>query len=334
MPFLVARFKAYKKLISMGVSAQAPAPGPVAELNSKVLLPRFFSEFAEFYKNVNRLKLQRCITSTVESIIHAADWQAASKRDQMRLLDLQGPGASAAVCAIPNNPATSRTDLEWVLSNRDRYGMVLDPTCTHCGACGHAFTCPEEQSTHFHSCIKYRKTTVNDRHDGIGKHTCTIGRHAGLHTTWEKRPDSGSRMRPDGGFHLSDGTLLTDTTCRHPVTNTAMRIVNFKPGKVLDDACKGKITDYKTFAERAGASFLPLAISVYGRFHKDYLIFLKKLSWEAINNGVLSDDKERIAFYRQSVAEISVLRAKYNARILIRGLQDSRSRRWELAHRD
>jgi hypothetical protein len=274
------------------------------------------------------LKLQHAITGVVEANVDQADYRNASKRDRMRMMDLRGPGASAAMLAMPNCAATTLTNLEYTLSARNRYGMALDLNCTHCGACGHEFLYPEEQTTHFQCCVKYRKTTVNNRHDAVGKHTTTIGRRAGAHTSWEKRPDNGSRKRPDGGYHLSDGTILTDTTIRHPVTPTTMKVARPKLGSVLNTAVKGKVKKYKELARQEGARFTTLAISAYGHFHKDHLVFLKKLSWEALSNGVLHSERERVVFYRQAVSEIAVTLDRMNAKIFIRGLQDSRSRRW------
>ena len=99
---------------------------------------------------------------------------------------------------------------------------------------------------------------------------------AGIHTTWEKRPDNGSRKRPDAGYQTSTGTVETDTTIRHPVSNTAMRVVRFKRGAVLNAAVKEKIRKYEELARDEGSRFTALAISAYGHFHKD-------------NIGVLSD---------------------------------------------
>ena len=112
-----------------------------------------------------------------------------------------------------------------------------------------------------------------------------------------------------------------------------MKVVHPKFGAVLDAAVKGKVKKYKELARDEGARFKTLAISAYGHFHKDYLIFLKRLSWEAIANGTIHSDRERVEFYRQSVAEIAVTLERMNAKIFIRGLQDSRSR-WLLARRD
>jgi hypothetical protein len=330
LPFLVARYDAHKALVTQGVKSQPDAPGPVAAPNGALLLPRSVSEFAVFYAGINktRLKLQRALTQTIEASTHRADMRSAPKPDFVRLLDLSGQGASAGLLAVPNSAETTMTDPEYTFTARNRLGMSLDPDCTHCGACGHRFLRAEEQATHFQSCVKFRKTTVNDRHDAVGKTTCTIGRKAGAATNWEKRPDSGSRKRPDGGYHLSDGTFLTDTTVRHPATNTALKVVRPKRGAVLVAAVKGKTKKYKELAKQEGARFVTLAISAFGHFHKDYLIFLKKLSWEAVANYVALSERDRVDFYVQSVRQISVVLHKMNAKIFARGLMESRSHRW------
>ena len=332
LPFLVARYEAHKALVAQGVKSQ-DAPGPVAAPNDTLLLPRNISEFADFYAGINRtrLKLQRVITQKIEAYTHRADLRAVSKPDYVRLLDLSGQGASAVLFAVPNSADTTMTDPEYTLTVRNRLGMALDPDCTHCGACGHQFLIPEEQATHFQSCIKYRKTTVNNRHDSVGKATCTIGRKAGAATNWEQKPDNGERKRPDGGYHLPDGTVLTDTTVRHPATNTALKVVRPRRGAVLVGALKVKTRKHKDFAKREGARFVTLAISAFGHFHKDYLIFLKKLSWVALANYVVHNERDRVNFYVQSVRQISVVLHKMNAKIFARGLMDSHSHRWRRA---
>ena len=124
---------------------------------------------------------------------------------------------------------------------------------------------------------------------------------------------------------------MTDITIRHPTTPTAMNVVHPKIGAVLADAFKRKTRQYKELARSEGARLVPLAISAFGHFHKKHLLFLKRLSWEALNNGVVHDERERRAFYKQAVREIAVLLGKMNAKIFIRGLRDSRFRRWNMA---
>jgi len=335
LPFVAARVDIYKHLKSLGVLAQSGQRANSDNPSDKgPWLPSSVKEFSDFYAGisgdfyagVSGIKLQRCITAVVEDAKDADEWLTATKLEKMRLLDLRGRGPSVFLSAIPNSAATVITDRDWLFAARFYLGLPPDPFCTHCGACGFRFARDNsDQATHYMCCVKYRRLTVTMRHDALGQHGCVLGRRAGVAAAWEPPPDSGARDRPDGVFHFVGDTLYTDTTVRHAYTPSAMKVVNFKPGAVLESAVKGKKKHYCPFAKENGGRFAALAISTHGRFHEDFLIFIKKLSWEALNNGVVLSEKQRRRFLIQAVAELSIILQRQNAKILYRCVLNSRS---------
>jgi hypothetical protein len=112
----------------------------------------------------------------------------------------------------------------------------------------------------------------------------------------------------------------------HPTTNTALKVVNPKPGAAVNAAARRKVSKYKELCAVEGLKpLIPLAISAFGRFHPSFSIFLKKISREALNNGAVVDEKQRVAFLRQAVTEVAVILQKGNARIIHRGVIESRA---------
>lgn len=342
--FVAARNAAYSRLVARGAKVQPPeilgSPGkyprfPEPDEPAPILLPRCPAEIQPFYASVRddkTFKLQKFLTRSIEDLTYAVDFNAASKEEQFRILDVRGYGASAWLLALPTSSYKRICDSHFSLALRYRFGIPIASGITHCGACLNPIR--NTVATHYNSCIKYRRTTVTSRHDALAKHSVRIGERAGAVAVWEPPPDRGVRKRPDASFFFSTHTAYTDTTVRDPTNNTALRRVAPKAGAVLDDAVTQKNGMYTTMSNREHAKFIALPYSTYGRFHAQTQKFVKDLATNASSCGLLkdSDPATQTAFVTEAVQELSCILQTRNAIIFNRGLKASRAFIWQRGH--
>ena len=208
------------------------------------------------------------------------------------------------------------------MAHRFRRDLLPDDNLSEC-ICGYNFTTPKALPSHFHSCVKYKRTSINQRHDRINNTVLAFCREAGISATFIPRdPSQNDRRVPDGRQWLERGLNYTDVTCRHPITATSLRYAK-RVGRILDIAVLGKHKKYELWATNREASFCALAINSYGVISAEFHDFLHEIAKHAVDNNLSPIDNKEM-FVNRMIQHIVVTLMKGNAWIYTKGIRDGK----------
>ena len=169
-----------------------------------------------------------------------------------------------------------------------------------------------------------RKRELNIRHNLIVSCHTAICNRASIPASNEPplRDASGKRLRPDGCQSFMEGTHLTDVTVRH---SCSASYIQKKQDwrKVAEGAKRVKVNRYArkdgqgqpvpaSVAALEGADFTALCIDSHGAMHADFCGFLRKVTREAVLNGICDPDLYA-QYYSNLCTEIGVCLIKGNA---------------------
>ena len=248
----------------------------------------------------------------MEELLQQADQQTLA-----RIQSLRGPGASAWLQSIPKSQYLSFTNQEWLLAHRFRRDLIPQDDLKAC-ICGYDFTQQDACYSHWHTCPKYRRTTINHRHDTMHRLIQSFHHTAGIMTSDHLGREN--NLVPDG-LQLLEPPNYSDFTCRHPLAQSHLADAS-NPAKILDKAVMQKTKKYELWCQNRGATFTAHAILSYGMLSIELINHLKKVAKHAATccYSRISDYRK---YMREMVERISVTLAKCNAWIYRKGIMDS-----------
>ena len=216
--FVQARDKAYNTLRLWGTPV---SPAEEVLPDTKGLLPAVSRDIAKFYESIDPTsrKLQRLITRSIEELGHKADLADADTRTKALLRSCTGYSAGAWLCAIPSEASLRLQDTHFVVACLLRLSAPFScrARCHRCRAVLDPVTCVD----HFFSCQKNIPAHCTTRHRLLARLTVKQCERSGVTALYEKQPDWGEPLRPDGIQFFPAGQALTDTTVRHPTAKTS-----------------------------------------------------------------------------------------------------------------
>ncbi|HSG20760.1 MAG TPA: hypothetical protein VLA31_08330, partial [Burkholderiaceae bacterium] len=343
LPYEAAVLDCVDQLAAAGVRA---APGSVLEpnergqLNLQEIMPSSQSlqdselgtlhalgQFHSPAANDSGLKLQRAFMRSRNDHRYRQLMQSHDQAGRLRFESLSGPGAGLAFTINPGwDQAMAISNEELVDAARVRFGLpprgVQGLQRCLCGA--RLDDGSVDLTQHPLNCVNMRRR--QHRHDRLVHSTAALSRLSGVAATVEPRPESyGPRLRADLACTTLSGRVLTDITVRNPLAPTHMRNSVDANGRstVRQQAEQQKINKYREMAQREGARFYPLVLTVYGSMGKMFTDFLAILTTDAVRNGIVSERQSPV--YRLRLAarlQVELLRG--NAHAITRWIKECR----------
>ena len=185
--------------------------------------------------------------------------------------------------------------------------------------------------THFHSCLKYKRTSVTRRHDELCRYITTKCQQLGfIASCTVKRSDPDdpvkSKIRDGSQTSLNGNTTFTDVTFRN--TDSYILQARSNPGSVLDTAEASKHKKYKSYCNTLDATFAALACSVSGMIGAEFQEFLFYMANHALSSPIvqhIQNKIERANLLKRLKHEIAILIQKGNAHVDIVGVAEAQA---------
>ena len=227
-------------------------------------------------------------------------------------------------CSVAINP------LEWEMAHRRLHSLPPDLRLHFC-KCGYNFQDEGSIHTHFHSCLKYKRTSVTRRHDELCRYITTKCQQLGfIASCTVKRSDPDDPVKskiPDGSqTSLNGNTTFTDVTFRN--TDSYILQARSNPGSVLDTAEASKHKKYKSYCNTLDATFAALACSVSGMIGAEFQEFLFYMANHALSSPIvqhIQNKIERANLLKRLKHEIAIINQKGNAHVDLVGVAEAQA---------
>ncbi len=237
------------------------------------LLPEQGQDAIQFYcANVDKAQhLQHKLTPLVDKPIAQNLSQAAAQADRIRLDLLLDKITAAFLEALPTEQSKRLNDQQFQRAIQLRLNLPL-PSPDTCIDCGQNLR-RKPDPFHALNCVKLRRTSINDRHDEIVSLLVEFIKLAGGQARAEKRPLTGSKLRPDITATLNGQLILIDVVVSNPLAPSHQRHFH----ATNDQAARHKHRKYDPVATRLNARLFAFAINIFGNIHEEGLALLKEI---------------------------------------------------------
>jgi hypothetical protein len=288
--------------------------------------PPEFSQFWEFYSSspTHKPHLQRHLSQLLDFHSYIKDENVLAPTMALHTLsnlpsDPDSPSKSFTSTSwwLTTAPTSEHTNISTYLFNaaiRHRYDLPpSDYLPDHC-ICGQSFA----SNSHFHCCEKFKKSSVNQRHELVVRTLIRYAHLAGI-TTRHEPPmpnEKGDRTRPDIWFFtVTKGAVYTDVSicCSYAASN-----LNSTDPIVVREREKDRM--YKESCTRNHAQFTPFVMDSLGRFGTGATEIMNIIVGEYTWFYPLHTQHEVASFRQSMVAALSLRLQMGNGLVDIHGL--------------